>query len=170
MDREYELDAEHVYSHGVDVREEELRSLLDMPRLVGLNLNTTHTTDAMLEIIGGLSTLEDLDLSLTDITDAGLVHLHGIRHLKHLRIKENRLTDRGIFQLLPHVELETLNLKALDIGNLSLEYLERLPRLERVVFSHPKFDQPALAKLQCALPSCELIVDGRVFDLASVKV
>lgn len=162
MGRPYPRDAERVWSHGVDPTVADFESLLGMPKLVAVNVNTSNTTDEHLAVLGRMTALEDLDLSLTKVTDAGMKLLWPLARLQHLRIKETALGDRTLVGLSHHPLLETLNVKSLAITEVGVRALARLPRLERVVFSHAAFPRAALGDLQHTLPKCEIVLDGIV--------
>jgi len=105
--------------------------------------------------------------------DAERVHSYGVDvtrdDLEKLaqmpNFKESTLADRAISYLLHFPDLQTLNLKSLDISDHALRDLASLHKLEQIVFSHPWLTPAALERLQRELPDCEIVVDGRVFQL-----
>ena len=69
-----------------------------------LLLNGTSVTDAGLEYLERLTSLEALDLGNTQVTDAGLEHLKGLRSLRWLNVHwvhfhDRRVTDEGVKEL-----------------------------------------------------------------------
>jgi len=62
-------------------------------------LSDTQITDAGLEHLKGLTSLQWLDLRYTQITDTGLEHLKGLTSLQWLELNSTRVTDTGIKKL-----------------------------------------------------------------------
>jgi Leucine-rich repeat (LRR) protein len=67
--------------------------------VVELQLNGHHISDAMLEHLGELTSLQRLDLRNTPITDAGLKHLGQLVNLETLYLYGAPVTDDGVKNL-----------------------------------------------------------------------
>ena len=68
-----------------------------------------HTSDAGLDHLQELTTLEVLSLSNIHLTDAGLAHLRGLTKLKMLSLDNTQVTDAGLTHLkglTSHAEIE----------------------------------------------------------------
>ncbi len=164
---DFDVNAHRVAADG-DVSRVDLIALSAMPNLRSLNLNSAGTTDEDLELVGRLTGLEQLDVSTTDITNAGVRHLRGLTKMRDLRIKETYVTDVGVAALAPMQDLTTLNLKGLDITDASLRLLANHPQLDLLVLSDGRrFSHHALAELRRRLPACEIVVDGRIYEITS---
>ncbi len=64
--------------------------------LKSLNLNYTAVTDAAMESIGKITTLESIQLDSSRITDVGMVHVAKLTNLKRLRIRDTDVTGDGL--------------------------------------------------------------------------
>lgn len=154
--------------------------------IVGVDLSDTWLTDADLEKVARLPTLETINLAYTKITDEGLERLEPLKNVKVLDLYyAEAVTDLGIAHLKHWRNLEYLNvrgtkvtsslfehiakmsrLKFLDVGcsrvNDDLfELLDELPRLEHLSFGGNKMSGSALPLLK-ALPALkELSVAGQ---------
>ena len=60
---------------------------------------TTHSPNAGLVHLKGLTQLELLGLNYTRVTDAGLVHLKGLTKLNYLILNDTMVTDEGVGEL-----------------------------------------------------------------------
>ena len=80
-------------------------------RLKRLTLTDRHFTDAGLESIQGLTSLERLDLGFClGVTDAGLENLKGLTNLRYLDLSFTDTTDEGAVTLqaaLPNCEIHS---------------------------------------------------------------
>ncbi len=75
-----------------------------------LNLRGTKITDATLEFLSGVPSLEWLDIGWAQITDTGLGHLAALTNLRHLAMGGNKLTDTSLEFLRQTPQLEYLDL------------------------------------------------------------
>ena len=79
-----------------------------------------------------LSSLRELHIAGEEVTDSGLPHLAGLRHLEVLSLNKTSITDAGLVHLMHLKKLKQLNL------------------------SDTAITEQGLAKLQKALPDCEI--------------
>lgn len=79
--------------------------------LRSLNLRGTKITDATLDFLAGVPTLESLDIGWAQITDTGLEHLSALTNLRRLSMGGNKLTDTSLqfLRQMPQIEY-------LDVG------------------------------------------------------
>jgi Leucine-rich repeat (LRR) protein len=75
-----------------------------------LNLRGTKITDATLEFLSGVPSLEWLDIGWAQITDTGLAHLASLTNLHHLAMGGNKLTDTSLEFLRQMPQVEYLDL------------------------------------------------------------
>ena len=100
---------------------------------VSVSLDATQITDAGLEHVKHLTSLQILDLTGTQITDAGLVHLRGMTGLGALMLRDTQITDAG------------------------LEHLKGLTSLEGLSLNNTQITDTGLAEIKAALPRCFVI-------------
>ena len=67
--------------------------------IIVVGLNSTKVTDAGLEHLKGLTSLQRLYLDRTNVTDAGLEHLKGLTSLQMLYLSGSHVTDEGVKKL-----------------------------------------------------------------------
>jgi hypothetical protein len=90
----------------VDLQDQQLEVLKQLPRLTRLNLEGTPITDASAAYLGELKMLEELDLSQTKIGDEGITKLKDLDHLATLWLTGTAVTDESLEVLgnLPKLE------------------------------------------------------------------
>ena len=94
-----------------------------------INFSRSEITDAGLEHLKGLTSLQTLKLNDTQITDAGLEHLKGLTELKYLNVNETKITDTGLMYLKGLTNLQGLDLTDTTITDAGLEHLKGLTKL-----------------------------------------
>ncbi len=99
-------------------------------RLTRLRLD--DVSDADLEILGKIKSLEILELSRTAITDADLEHLKGLSSLDVLVLDETKITDAGLEHLKELPSLCYLSLYKTDITDVGFDLLNSFPSLKNV--------------------------------------
>jgi hypothetical protein len=100
---------------GVDLSEPHVLFVLNLPQ--------QGVTDARLEHLKGLTSLQSLNLSATGVTDAGLVHLKGLTSLQELN-PSTHVTDAGLVHLKGLKSLEMLHLDYVRVGSAGLQDLQ----------------------------------------------
>jgi hypothetical protein len=102
---------------------------------VGLSLRGRGIDDVKMRAIEGLHcphVLLKLDLSENAITDAGLEPLSHLDTIQCLQLARTNVTDRGIAQLAGLNYLTTLDLVGTRVTQDCAKYLEQIPRLKKV--------------------------------------
>lgn len=91
-----------------DTGDEATEHIAGLSRLKHYYAGQTRITDRSLEILGGMTSLEEIELSACPgITDAGLEHLAGLPNLKKLSVDASgRVTRPGIAVFPPHVRVD----------------------------------------------------------------
>jgi hypothetical protein len=132
---------------------EVLKNVTSLQRLIVVG---TKVTDAGLEHLKGLTSLQALNLGETQVTDAGLEHLKGLTSLRRLGLYGTQVTDAGLEHLkhLPHVSV--LNLGNTQVTDAGLEHLKGLTKLETLKLDDTQVTEEGIKKLQEALPDCEI--------------
>ncbi len=123
-------------------------------------LNASPITDACLEHIGRLTHVESLGLRDSHVTDAGLQNLRGLACLRELDLANTRVTDAGLRHLEKVPSLETLDLTGTQVTDAGLRQLARLPGLRYLDLCQTRVTSEGVARLQVALPCCEIIALG----------
>ena len=101
--------------------------------IVGVDLwYSPLVPDAGLEILSGLTGLQQLGLNETQVSDAGLEHLKGLTSLQFLNLNDTQVTDAG------------------------LEHLQGLTNLQDLRLHHTQFTLDGVRQLQEVLPKCKI--------------
>lgn len=80
--------------------------------IVGVDLSHTKITDASLEHLKALPTLEMLVLKNTPVTDDGIVYVKGLTNLEVLELGRTKVTDKGLVNLQNFTKILRLDLGA----------------------------------------------------------
>jgi hypothetical protein len=152
----------------------------------GVHLRGAWVTDADLELLAAIPSLEKIDLSLSRVTDLGLLRLKNLPNVRELNLFFAELvTDEGLACMRDWKRIERLNLRgtkvtdntlallagkesirALDIGyaevtDSGLQHLPKLPNLRELAFGGNKMTEIGLEVLR-ALPNLtRLDIAGR---------
>ena len=111
-------------------------------------------TDANLERLKGLTSLQLLLLESTEVTDAGLVHLKGLTNLQMLRLKSTQVTDAGIVHLKGLTNLKNLHLSNTRVTDVGLRHLEALAILQSLYLANTKVSHSRLeSSFRCTSPA-----------------
>ncbi|MEX2118996.1 MAG: hypothetical protein WD847_05235 [Pirellulales bacterium] len=131
----------------VEVGDDDLKALGDMPALVELRLPKSRITDRGLAHLAALVELERLVLGETTVTDAGLQRLGKLSRLKTINFQTSHVTDEGLAHLAPLADLELLRLGSSRIRGPGLAHLRKLPRLKFLILNSAPLDDAGLAHL-----------------------
>ncbi|MBE7492670.1 MAG: hypothetical protein HS108_13075 [Planctomycetes bacterium] len=111
----------------------------DLIKLKGLPLKVVDvplgekTTDAGLEILGGLAELQFLKISQSkEVTARGINHLRGLKKLRYLDISHLRVNDETLASLKELRSLEMLDLSGTPLSGRGFTHLERLTALREI--------------------------------------
>jgi hypothetical protein len=125
-------------------------------QLESLEMPYLRITDEGLKHLKGLTQLESLTVG-HEVTDEGLIHVRELVRLRLLKLFHCRVTDAGLEHLARHPSIEEIHFCRVDITNTGLHHLEGLPRLRRVKFYGTDVTREGIARLQLALPNCEIL-------------
>lgn len=112
--------------------------------VVSVNLSESQITDAQLECLESLPTLQELDLYGTKTSDVGLGHVGGLVHLERLGVDGTQITDSGLEQLSGLPQLGNLDLSGTKVTDAGLKYLKILPNLEVLRLAATKISDAGL--------------------------
>jgi uncharacterized protein YjbI with pentapeptide repeats len=124
--------------------------------VVGVDLSGRQVTDAGLEHLKGLTSLQDLDLTGTQVTDAGLEHLKALTSLQVLDLSGTQVTDAGLEHLKGSTSLWKLNLSGTQVSDAGLEDLKGLTSLWDLDLSSTQVSEEGVRKLDAVLPECDI--------------
>jgi hypothetical protein len=113
--------------------------------------------DADMAQLRGLTQLRRFGLCGARITDAGLEYLTELTKLQELHLAYcEGLTDAGLERLKGLRKLQFLNLVETEIDDAGLERLSGLTQLKKLYLANTRVTDAGVAKLQKALPRCEI--------------
>ena len=116
-----------------------------------------YFTDDWLEQLRCLTRLKTWRIAYSSATNAGLAHLRGFMQLKELVLDGTPITDAGLVHIDGLRQLRDLSLSGTPITDGGLEHLKGLTQLERLCLYGTQVTNAGVAKLQQALPNCEII-------------
>lgn len=105
-------------------------------------------TDEGIAALKGLDQLRDLNLATTRITDAGMQHLKDLNSLEALRLNETAITDEGLQSLSGLTRLKMLELWGTRISNGGLKHLAKMQDLTWLILADTKITDDGLLHLQ----------------------
>lgn len=117
-----------------------------------VNLRGTSVTDADLDCLEEMPTLQRLNLSQTAVTDAGLVHLRNLADLRALDLSGTRITDAGLRHLSQLNRLEYLYLDQTAVTDAGLDHLDGLSNLEHLSADNAKVSERLFETLERKRP------------------
>ncbi len=146
-------------------------TLDDSGQLTDLYLGFTWTTDADLDRIEGLASLERLDISLTYLTDEGVERLKALPGVVELNFfGAESITDVSVSHLRGWESLRRLNLRGSDITDTSMEYVASLRNLRSLDVSFTQISTPGLEYLAELSYLEELALGGNKLNGAGLTV
>jgi Leucine-rich repeat (LRR) protein len=122
-----------------------------------LGLEGTQVTDAGLEHLEGLESLERLWLARAQISNAGLENLKKLKSLQRLALGDTQVTDEGLVHLKELKSLALLSLIGTKVTDAGVEHLKEIKALQRLWLSGTKVTDAGVAELKKALPECKII-------------
>jgi hypothetical protein len=148
-----------IAEHSSTIRDVDLATLAEFPKLELLNLGETPIGDAGLVHLATLRNIRVLHLDTTQVTDAGLAHLEGLDKLETLSLGDNgeAITDLGLARLIPLKKLQLLEIGGPKITDDGLMYLQALTNLKRLyLIEAPNVTEAGIARLRSAVPRLEI--------------
>lgn len=142
---------------------EDLRWLVDLPKLNKVNLNFTAIDDARLEHLREHPSLRHVWLeTCAGVTDQGLAALATLQNLESLSLMGARCSDEGVRRHVPGLRhLAYLDVSGIEITNATAREFQRLANLQMLHLS--RVGQPAMHDLSDAvrllkqeLPGCRI--------------
>ncbi|HWB11429.1 MAG TPA: protein kinase [Pirellulales bacterium] len=116
-------------------------------------------SDAGFQELCKLTQLRVLCVEGRQISDAGVADLVRLKELEYLQLHACRLTDSGLATIGDLRHLQELNLIGTGITDGGLPHLAKLVDLHTLRLDATKVTAEGVAKLQAALPDCEIISD-----------
>ncbi|HVX12104.1 MAG TPA: hypothetical protein VHC22_13065 [Pirellulales bacterium] len=141
-----------------------LNHLLALTSLQTLGLGDTQNTDAGLNHLRGLLPgLQQLYLGGSQVTDAGLAHLQGLTGLQDLSLGSTQVTDAGLTNLQGLTGLQQLTLNNTQVSDAGVAQLRALTSLRGLRLDNTQITDVGLARLQ-------VLTDLRFIDLTKTRV
>ncbi len=125
-----------------------LDELAGLTSLNELFLSGTPISDAGLARLRGLTGLQHLLLDGTPVTDAGLANIRGLKSLRFLVLNWSKVADSGLANLEGLTELRVLHLRGTQVTDAGLEHLRPLTKLETLGVSRLPLTDTGLVPLQ----------------------
>ena len=155
---------------GLD--DEVFNAIAEMTNLLKLELNgmsyNPHPgiTDRGAVRIAEFKSLWHLSFAHTNVGDDTCAAIESLTNLKTLSLGATRVTDKGVSRLCALPVLSSVQLSSCPgISDESLYSLAQIMSLKMLwISSNPQLTEPALRKLQGALPDCKIVCD---FPLAT---
>jgi Leucine-rich repeat (LRR) protein len=127
-----------------------LTAVTELPNLTYLEAGGTKITDAGVEELAAIKSLEVLHLWNTAVTDSGLEPLKKLNELRVLSLGGTSVDDSGISQLVDLKNLEELRLNGTRVTDAVVEHLKKLPKLQKVWLQNTKLTPQAVDELRQA--------------------
>ena len=124
---------------------------------IEFHLSGRNLRDGQLAPLTQLAGVTALNLKRTKVTDAGLEHLKGLKSLEILHLEQTAVSDKGIAHLTKLENLRYLNLYGTNVTDDSLQYLQHLKRLRRLYVWQTKISAKGAAELEKAIPGLQVV-------------
>jgi Leucine-rich repeat (LRR) protein len=121
-----------------------------------LLLTNANVTDAGMVHLEGLTKLDSVYLEQTQISDAGLAHLKDSTGLRLLSISDTRITDAGMVHLEGLTNLDSLYLNRTQVTDAGLLHLKGLTKLKFLDLQGTQVTDAGVKELQQALPNLKI--------------
>ena len=120
-------------------------------RIYGLKLTNNNSPRNACSLLGGLSSLKILISAENRPTKAGIEAIAALPALEHLHLRESKISVRDLALLVQAKSLKFLTLERIDkAGSRELEFLTRMPKLEKVICIKCKFKEKDIRSLNFA--------------------
>lgn len=138
--------------------------LLVPERISRLPWKEQSVTDDDLEILSGrVNHISQLDLDHNLITNSGIEFLTKI-NIKELRLKDLNIDDHAIPFIQKIKGLELLHIGGTNVSCEGIGQLNTISSLKTLICTPNPINDQILDKFKEILPSCELIVDYKLFE------
>ncbi|MCA9015166.1 MAG: hypothetical protein KDA77_07520, partial [Planctomycetaceae bacterium] len=126
---------------GAKIDDAALKEIAGLSRLRSLLLNETAITDAALEPVGKVASLENLDLRNCALNNKAISHLTGLSNLKALRLSGNSdIDDDALADINQLTNLKALMLDFLWVSGDGISQLKNLNKLEELYLAKTLVD------------------------------
>jgi hypothetical protein len=127
----------------------------------------TNAADNALVQLKDVTTLMELNLSGTKFSEASTANMKPLVNLTHLHLEHTPITDAGLANVKDMTHLIYLNLFDTSITDAGLENLTGLTNLQNLHLWETKVTDAGVAKLQKALPKCDIIRGAALAPVAA---
>ncbi len=125
----------HIDVNDFDLRDGDLESLQNAPRLRAIRLNDTGITDAGLATLSKLENLQIISVNHTGITNKGIAYICQLPHLHTLHLCQDNLTDACTLSLANIKTLSELMIGDTQISDKGIKQISCLWRMKRLLIN-----------------------------------
>ena len=148
---------------GEWVTDADMEKVASIPTLQRLTLAHTRVTDLGFERLRRLQNVVELDCYYAEhFTDDGIAHIKGWKKLERLSLRGTKVTSKVFEHLAGMTSLRELDLGFAQIDDSGFELLADLPRLERLSMGGNRLTG-------AALPSLKLLPALRHLDVSGIQ-
>ncbi|MFV2066519.1 MAG: leucine-rich repeat domain-containing protein, partial [Pirellulales bacterium] len=140
---------------NVELSDATLQALGQLESLQALDASRTGLTDEQLAQLENLTQLKSLNLARCPITSDGLKHLAPMTQLENLWLSRSKVRDAGLAHLAGLSQLKQLRISRTRVGDKGLKHLESLSNLEMVQLRNTRVTDRGVAALKEALPEAQ---------------
>ena len=140
-----------------NVTDDDLRLIVRVRSLHGVDLQKTKLTNSLLERLKSLSDLQFLNLHDTRVDDQCLEYILCHKHLRLLQLSKTDFSNAGLGRLGELTELVWMDLSETRLSDEGLEHLSGLKKLEWLVLWGTSVTPKGVERLRTALPSATII-------------
>jgi hypothetical protein len=138
------------------IKDDDLPHLWSLCKCRTVDLGNTQVTNIGLRHLADVTNLVGLCLEGTQVTDAGLEYLKASTHLTVMCLRKTKVTDAGLKHLGSLTNLKSLSLANTNVTDAGLTHLEGLTKLYTLCLKNTKVTSEGVARLQKALPNCDI--------------
>ncbi len=154
------------------IADEDLRWLLELPKLRHLDLSYAPITDKGIAIVGHLRTVEYLLLNQLPITNQSIVYISNLANLKELEvISSDRIRGTNLQYLGRLPKLRNLALSSTLVNDSALSGLSALKQLEGLHLGHTRVSDQGMSSV-AVLPNLKVLTlnDTEITDAGLIEL
>jgi hypothetical protein len=124
-----------------------------------ISVRLNWNCESALPLLESFPRMQLLDLTDTDVTDADLRYVRDLTELRTLYLHGTKVGDDGVVHLRSLEKLRIVSLNGTEVTDAAIEHLCGLAELTYVSLERTQVTPEGVAKLQEALPECEIIYE-----------
>ncbi len=135
---EYSEEVIEAYLVSPEHTDAQLETVKGLTSLQKLELSGSKITSNGLSMLGGLRNLYTLHLTNTMVDDSGLTSISSLKNLGILSLTNTKITDAGIAKLASMVNLERLSLDGTAVTDVGLGTISQMTNLKELTLTRTK--------------------------------